>query len=285
MFQVAAHPTAFDTPSYSNRRHAAPSAGQYDVQLPRKLDRPPFVPISRDAIFAAAPELVDVPSEYIRRSLSSRAQQMRDGTSALATSHMPKALPQSRLPPSLTVPIRAASSAYPTHVMAVNSSKAPSDTAMVFPIHALVISSQCAKLPVLPSPAQQSHPHTVHLPVLPLSVPSPAAFAVLHSYLYDHNLATVLKALIPAPSGFLQTLSHAAVRGALESGPTLHQLSAYLCTSASGNISTLRTYSVHAKELWQTMCALGIFDEQLWDTLDLAWDVILGAFNLAAQGN
>jgi hypothetical protein len=42
---------------------------------------------------------------------------------------------------------------------------------------------------------------------------------------------------------------------------------------------------VHVKEVWQDMVALGLYDPQLWDAIDLAWEVILGALNLAAAGN
>jgi hypothetical protein len=33
------------------------------------------------------------------------------------------------------------------------------------------------------------------------------------------------------------------------------------------------------------MVALGLYDSELWDTVDLAWEVVLGALNLAASGH
>ncbi|KAG6860533.1 hypothetical protein C0995_010104 [Termitomyces sp. Mi166 len=288
MFQVPSHPTAFDLHSYlrAPRRPSAPSLGPA-VQLPRTLARPPFVEVSREAIIAAAPELEIVPVEYIRKGLRSKANEMLAGISALAPSHIPSSMPRSRLPHSLNVPLRTPSTSqpsYPTHLLAVISSKNPSDMATLLPVHSLVLASHCAQLPRLPSSQQQPHSPTLHLPVLPFSVPSPAAFSVLHSFMYHHRLEAVLKALFPMPSGFLQSLSHEVVRAALASGPTLHQLSSYLCSSASGNPQTLTVHAAHVKELWQTMVALGLFDHELWDTVDLAWEVILGAFNLAAAG-
>ncbi|KAG5640410.1 hypothetical protein H0H81_012012, partial [Sphagnurus paluster] len=100
--------------------------------------------------------------------------------------------------------------------------------------------------------------------------------------MYTHRLDSVLKALFPVPSGFLHSLSHEVVKNALSSGATLHQLSSYLCASASSNLQTLMTHAGHVKELWQNMAALGLHDPELWDTLDLAWEVLLGALNLAA---
>ncbi|GLB39721.1 putative homolog of CLP1 of Coprinus cinereus and of Schizophyllum commune [Lyophyllum shimeji] len=291
MFQVASHPTAFDTPAYvhSHRRSGSSAAPQSPaVQLPRTLARPPFAEVSRDAITAVAPELANVPAEYIRRGLRPRANEMLAGMSALAPSHMPSSMPRSRLPASLSIPLRATSGpqpSYPTHVLAVTSSKNPSDQAMLFPVHSLVLASQCAQLPRLPPSHQQPHSPTLQLPVLPLSIPSPAAFTILRSFMYDHRLESVLKALFPVPSSFLQSLSHEKVQAALASGSTLHQLSSYLCSSASSNLHTLTTHAMHVKELWQDMVALGLHDPELWDTLDLAWEVVLGALNLAAAGN
>lgn len=45
------------------------------VQLPRTLSRPQFSEVSRDLIMAVAPELANVPPEYIRRGLRAKAPQ------------------------------------------------------------------------------------------------------------------------------------------------------------------------------------------------------------------
>lgn len=122
----------------------------------------------------------------------------------------------------------------------------------------------------------------MNMPVLPLSLPSPAAFSILHQFMYHHRLDAVLQALFPLPSAFLHNLSHQTVQSTLASGTMLHQLSTYLCTSASSNLTTLTQHAAHVKELWQDMVALGLYDPELWDTVDLAWEVVLGAMNLAA---
>lgn len=205
----------------------------------------------------------------------------------MAPSHMPSSMPKSHLPASLSIPIRASSSqpSYPTHVIAVSSSKSSSsDSLMMFPVHSLVLASQCSALPRLPGPAVQTT-SMLQVPVLPLSLPSPAAFHILHAFMYDHRLDSVLRALFPLPSGFLQSISHQAVQSTLASGNSLHQLSMYLCSSAASNLHTLTTHAAHVKELWQDMVALGLYDPELWDTIDLAWEITLGALNLAATGH
>lgn len=152
---------------------------------------------------------------------------------------------------------------------------------MIFPVHSLVLASHCAMLPRLPNASSQAG-STLNMPVLPLTLPSPAAFSILHQFMYHHQLDSVLKALIPMPSSFLHNLSHQTVQSTMASGTMLHQLSSYLCSSSSSNLATLTTHAAHVKELWQDMVALGLHDPELWDAVDLAWEVILGALNLAA---
>ncbi|KAF8624670.1 hypothetical protein AX17_007001 [Amanita inopinata Kibby_2008] len=289
MFQVASHPAAFGLHAHG-QYHPTAHHQNSAVKLPRNLARPAFVDISRDAIAAVAPELENVPTEYIRRGLRPKANLMLAGIAAMPSSHMPSVVPRSHLPHSLSVPVRATSSEQPelpTHVLALSSSTSSSnDQIRLFPVHSLVLASHCARLPRLPpSQAGASSSTQVMLPVLPMSLPSPAAFTILHQFMYHHRLDTVLKALFPLPSNFLQSLSHHTVQATLASEPTLRQLSAYLCSSASSNLQTLTSHAAHVKELWQDMAALGLYDPELWDTIDLAWEIVLGALNLAASGN
>ena len=75
MYQVASHPTTFNRHGHGHGYHHSlpPRPASPSVQLPRRLDRPRFSDVSRDAIMAAAPELAEVPAEYIRRGLLSDA--------------------------------------------------------------------------------------------------------------------------------------------------------------------------------------------------------------------
>lgn len=209
---------------------------------------------------------------------------MLAGISALS---MPTSMPKSQLPPSLSITIRQTPGqpTYPTHVLAVASSKSSANEhALMFPVHSIVLASQCSSLPRLPSSCLPSS-STLHAPVLPLALPSPAAFKILHAYLYNHSLGGVLQALFPLPSAFVQSVSHHTIQSTLTSGTTLHQLSSYLCSSAGSSLQILTTHAAHVKELWQDMVALGLYDPELWDTVDLAWEVVLGALNLAAAGH
>jgi hypothetical protein len=286
MFQVASHPSAFNLPSHGQymQHHASTPASPSAVQLPRTLSRPKFSDVSREALAAASPDLDDVPPEYIRRGLRQNPQPYLRGVNGVS---LPPSLPRSQISSSLKVPLRSSSpdAAYPTHILAVSSAKSASasEPAMMFAVHALTLAVYCPRLPVLPP----SHPTpsasgNLTLPVLPLSLPSPAAFAVIHGYLYTHRLDAVLTALGFPASAPIQNLTHQAVLTILQSPNTLHQLSALLCQHASGNLAKLTGLTVRVKDLWQDVVSLGIHENELWDTLDLAWEILLGALNLAA---
>ncbi|KAJ7034673.1 hypothetical protein C8F04DRAFT_1001548 [Mycena alexandri] len=275
------------------RQSASKRAGPSHLQLPRTLVRPPFTEVSRAALLAASPELGNVSIEFIRKNLLATAPQMLAGISALSPSHLPGALPKSSLPPYITVPLSSprdrAHPSYPTHALAISnpSPSGPGDTHLIFPVHALVLAAHCSKLPSLPPAAPRTPGSTlVHLPVLPLPLPSAPAFAILHAFLYSHNLAAVLTALFPIPPSFLRALTHKTVRAALhpESGSAdRHALAAHLCQASTANVQVLMTHTAHVKELWQDMVALGINDPALWDTVSLAYEIVLGALNLAVM--
>ncbi|KAK0205559.1 hypothetical protein DFS33DRAFT_1383464 [Desarmillaria ectypa] len=267
-------------PRYGGAHHCS------TVQLPATLARPHYSEVSASAIGAVSPELADVPPEYIRRNLRSEAPQMLAGISALAPSHLPTILPKSHLPGALSVPVRSSSPSsrfFPTHVLAVSSSKTPSEQCMVFPIHALVLASHCAHLPALPPAQSQVDQTLVKLPVLPFALPSPPAFGIIHSFIYTHRLEPVFRALLPVPAGFFQSITHDTLLATLDSKETCMQLSAYLCTQEQGNLQRLTTHAVHVKELWQDMVALGIYSPDLWDAVDLSWRIIIGALAIAAR--
>ncbi|KAK7053018.1 hypothetical protein VNI00_004339 [Paramarasmius palmivorus] len=289
MFQVASHPSSFPAHGYrdSGRRgssHATSSSPA--VQLPRNLSRPEFVEVSQRAIVAASPELANVPPEYIRRGLRKQANEMLAGLSSLAPSHVPSSLPRSHLPAFLTVPLRAPSSAttpsYPTHALAVSSSRNPEAQPMIVPVHSIVLAANCARFPELRTTPAHPHSPTAQLTVVPFALPSPGAFPILVNYMYQHRLDKVLKSLFPVPSGFMSSLSAHDVREWLNSRTILHQLSTYLCEHDEYSLQRLTAHATHVRDVWQDMVALGLNDPELWDTIDLAWEVILHALNLAA---
>jgi hypothetical protein len=170
------------------------------------------------------------------------------------------------------------------------SSPSPADAPQaVFPVHAVVLAAHCAKLPRLPPASPpSSRSSSITLPVLPLALPSPQAFAILHAYMYTHRIDAALGALLPLPPAFLASLASsqdpsAALAAALAQPSTRHALSKHLLAAAGTSLSALMAHAGHVKELWQDMVALGVYDPALWAAVDLAWEVVLGAMNLGVQ--
>ncbi|KAJ7074702.1 hypothetical protein C8F01DRAFT_33582 [Mycena amicta] len=261
------------------------------VQLPRTLERPASSKVTRAALLAASPDLGLLSIEDIRKNLFQNAAHMLAGTSGLSTNHLPTALPKSRLPPYFGVPLvpthDSVQPIYPTHILAIanTSPSHPADTHLIFPIHAPILAAHCPKLPALPPPAPRPHgAPTLHLPVLPLALPSAPAFAILLPFLYTRRPAGVLGSLLPLPPTFLQALTtHKAVRATLSAPGDCHALAAHVCSVSGGSVQALMTHTAHVKELWQDMVALGVDDDALWDTVHLAYEIVLGALNLAVM--
>ncbi|KAF5337606.1 hypothetical protein D9758_014915 [Tetrapyrgos nigripes] len=294
MFQVPSHPhsPSFQTaPHHAHRKSivaSATSPAPKSVQLPRRLSRPEYTEVSRSAIIAAAPELANIPPEYIRQSLRPKEAEMQAGLNALSSSRMPSTLPKTHLPSHLSVPLYHKSSSippvHPTHALAVCPSRSSGhdSQALIIPVHHLILAAHCARLPTLPpSPFQTRGRDYLDLPVVPISLPSPHAFTLIHKYLYTHSLDDVLKSLIPLPSSFLPSsstpsLNRETLCTLMTSESTLSSLSHHLAEHALHNLSTLMTHVTHVKDFWQTLVVLGVYDWALWDVVDLAWDVCLG---------
>ncbi|KAJ7291022.1 hypothetical protein C8J57DRAFT_1491541 [Mycena rebaudengoi] len=134
------------------------------------------------------PHLADIPAEYIRDHLPATAT-MQAAVHAVETS-----IPKGALPKELEILMNdIVAAACPTHIL--------------FPIHEIVFGVHCASLTALPS----SHSATVSahkaIPVVPLCIPSPETFSLLHSYLYTRQPETLLSALDgPCESDFLHSL-------------------------------------------------------------------------------
>jgi hypothetical protein len=160
-----------------------------------------------------------------------------------AASSTSVALPSSGLPTELEIILADAAAPAPTHLLAVHSPLAgslgatPTKVAL-YPVHDLVLAATCTRLPSL-RPRLRSDTSTA-VPVQSLRLPSPSAFPLLLAYLYTRRADALLAGLLARRDGRVD------VRGA-----------------------AARTHGV-----WQDAAALGVADEQLWDTLDLAWTAV-----------
>jgi hypothetical protein len=103
------------------------------------------------------------------------------------------------------------------------------------------------------------------VPVVGLCLPSPKTFQHLLSYLYIKRTYLLLKSLLPeSPPRQLEIDESVRVPFAMKLAGKFTAL-------------LLLQYIKIVDGLWQNVCALGVFDDDLWDTMDLAWEVLLTA--------
>ncbi|KAJ7701842.1 hypothetical protein B0H17DRAFT_1327468 [Mycena rosella] len=238
------------------QKRRIPLATKYDVNtgnvapaptklsLPRTLPRPVLGEVKMSPILDAYPNLAGVPAEYIRDCLPSSTSSMRAALQALSTSELTGGLPK-----ELQIIMNdVVSAACPTHMFAIYGD-APlafgqKRHVSLFPFHHLVMGVHCAILPTLPASQPIATASHNTIPVVPLRVPSPETFALLHSYMYTQQPAILLAALAPpCESDILQLASHAT--------------------------------KVHG--LWRNACALGVVDSSLYDVLDASWAATIAA--------
>ena len=242
---------------------------------------------------------------------------------ALKLLPLPSSLPRARLTTTMDVAVRPAnpmpsSNSFPTHILAITSSKSsPSSpttptvasfaaqsaasasvTVPLYPAHALVLAAHCTLLPPLPRSRPSNRAASLTLPVVPLTVPSAETFPLMHAYLHTKRPDTLLAALLPVLASSFPSASPS--RSSSSSGSvyvsqfTSEQFSrlanglaghAYQTAGAQGAPAALMNYAKVVNALWRNVCALGVFDPELWGVMDLAWEIILTAMTFAAQRN
>ncbi|OJT05907.1 hypothetical protein TRAPUB_3257 [Trametes pubescens] len=320
MFQVASrhHHGVPEPLNLAGMSHYQSPVAQ-KLNIPRRLARPSFSEPSRDAVARIDPALAGVPIEYIRKMLAGNAHSM---IAALSLLTIPSALPCAHLPPTLDAPIRPSSqtpdlAAFPTHVLAILSSRSssatptvasfadkgslpPSTTIPLYPASALVLAAHCSLLPPLPQGLPSSGRRAaLTLPVVPLTIPSPETFALLHAYLHTLRADTLLASLLPALAAALPHMPAAGSSAAPPAGKLVYvaqfsserllRLAHALAGAAfqrggpQGAMGGLMAHVKLINGLWQNVCALGVFDAELWGVLDLAWEVVLAAMTQVAE--
>ncbi|KZP30816.1 hypothetical protein FIBSPDRAFT_850254 [Athelia psychrophila] len=244
------------------------------ITLPKYLARPDYKEISLANIAALDPELKDVPLHYIQEGLETTGPAMMQVLASVEATPVKNALPM-----ELSILINDLTCDLPTHMLAVysrQSSHSPNPTRRVtlFPTHAIVMSLHCANLPSLPK-SRPCEPDTIGqmtVPVVPLCIPSPETFSPLSAYLYTKDAQHLLSTLLP--SG-LSTPPHIL---SLDSDPDSAEFTQFSSKlRATYTAPALLTHAMAINGLWRNVVALGIFDERLWEALDIAWAAVLGA--------
>jgi hypothetical protein len=192
--------------------------------------------------------------------------------------------PKRQLPKEMNIKLNdKVAAACPTHMLAVYShtptlrSEPPQPRRVtLYPAHSLVFSSHCVNLPPL-SPHCSStppNPGTVNLPVVPLGLPSSDTFPILQSYMYTKRADTLSASLLPT-----MPEPRWPGRPGTRMSDIIQEQADYLGNEY--DIPTLLRHAMIINGLWRNACALGVYDDKLWATIDIAWGSVIGGIQIA----
>ncbi|KAF9463255.1 hypothetical protein BDZ94DRAFT_1164331 [Collybia nuda] len=241
------------------------------VSLPRHLGRPDFQEISKEVLVAADPFIGDASLPFLRQGLQEAGPSMLKVLGSVRTGPL-----QNTLPTEIPIVVNDSSASLPTHMMAIYGPPPQNPSAekrkiTLYPVHSTVLAAYCAKLPAfrptsdaVMSATPEHIVREVTIPVRPICLPSPQTYPQLSSFLYTKRTDALLASMMPClPPQSLANQSEIITFATRLAGTyTIHALLQHAMT-------------VHG--LWGNVCALGIFDDALWDTIDLAWQVLLTA--------
>ncbi|KAJ7057171.1 hypothetical protein C8F01DRAFT_1028755 [Mycena amicta] len=217
------------------------------LSLPRVLPRPVLGEVN---LALSHSHLGDVPPEYVREKLLGLLPSMRTALSAVKCT-----VNASRLAKTAQILLNDAVSAHPpTHMLAVYTDALCSSTRAVslVPVHDIVFAAHCATFPVLPTATSTTDTTSISVPVVPIRLPSPETFSLLHAYLYTQQpsyLRTALKTPCDADGDLLRLAAHA--------------------------------HKVHG--LWRNACILGVVDERFYEIVEEAWAQTLSAMQACSS--
>jgi hypothetical protein len=162
------------------------------------------------------------------------------------------------LPPNYVLAVRPppATPGAPPHV--IHSQGA------LLPIHDLIYRSMCAHLPPIP-PRSATLPASA-LPVIAITLPSPATLPVLNTFLYTQRPDILLSSLLNLPP--LPQYATPTTRA---------ELTAFMSQTMDLRALLERVGVVH--QVWGNVCALGVADSLLWKALDTGRSAFVSPFD------
>lgn len=182
------------------------------------------------------------------------------------------------IPSELSLVVNDITSDLPTHVLAVFSSDHPRSSGPVLlePVHYIILAAYCASLPPLRGLTSQipDMAGRVTLPVLRFNIPSPETFSILKRFLYTKDYLALLATFLPTHSATPVRLLELDM-SVDDEVTEFNEFQVILGQKFSLQVLTAHTCTLTG--VWKNICALGISDPQLWDVLDLAYDLLLGA--------
>lgn len=238
------------------------------INFPRTLGRPEFREVSSEALQVIDPSLVDTDINHIRETLEELGPDLIKSLASVKANPL-----KDKLPKELEIVINDMTAIAPTHMLAVFGKQLASKShqprrVTLYPVHSLVFASHCASLPKFPTALPVAFPEEgdirkVDVPVWPLCIPSPATYPHLSTYLYNKRTDLFMRSVLPRPPPLT-----------FEQDPS-HILAFAKELAETFTVQTLVKHALMVFGVWQNVCALGIFDGNLWETLDTLWELLL----------
>ncbi|KAG5338695.1 hypothetical protein C0989_006560 [Termitomyces sp. Mn162] len=289
--QLKFNMTALPIPNIemSDAAPVASSSNTVPVSLPKELARPAFKEVTREALLACSSTFTEVPAAYIRDAFEPFGP---DALKSLA-SVRPEPVSPDRIPSEVQVRLECSSDESPlnpTHMLAIHGPPLPSNVPVskrkvtLYPVHAHFLAIHCARLPpFLPFEDTLVNPGTpFKIPVRTICLPSPSTYARLSTYLYTMKTEALLSSLmpLPPPPGLLTPPipvdgSYAVPLSSEEHRKLVKTYAYRVASTYTTQVILQHATLVHG--LWQNICVLGIFDDGLWEVIDIAWQVLLAA--------
>ncbi|KAG6889593.1 hypothetical protein C0995_016401 [Termitomyces sp. Mi166 len=299
--QLKFNMTAIPTPDVE-MSHATPvasSSNTVPIALPKELGRPEYQEVTREALLACSSTFDQVPAAYLRDSFESF------GFHALKSlaSVRPEPVSPNTLPSEVEVKLEHVdgfSPLNPTHMLAIYGPP-PASTSLIpvskrkvtlYPVHAHFLAMYCSRLPPFPAFEDTDvEPGTpFKIPVRNLCLPSPSTYPLLSTYIYTRKTEVLLSSLMPSPPPSDILTPPISIDGLPAVPLSSEEHRKFVRTYAyqiAGRYTTqvILQHSTLVHGLWQNTCALGIFDDGLWEVIDVAWQVLLAAIAIGTGSN
>ncbi|KAJ7151327.1 hypothetical protein C8R43DRAFT_485808 [Mycena crocata] len=254
-----------------------------EQNLPIILPRPakPADDVARPIINLMAPLLSHLPGHVIRSELARESAQLLAG---LAAMRVPLSISSNRVPPSLEIPFTQdptvqATPIYPSHILAMSEPPTPLTPpdypCSLIPIHGPLLAAYACKLRIQ-APAQQGgeFPGCTNVAVRRVIVASLPAFVALRAFMYSRRIDAFLAALLPFPPRAISGIRAAELAPIVQDERVLEQLERHFVLMTPGGAREAWWHAKHVRGVYETMCQLGIYDDLLWQALDLAWHIL-----------
>lgn len=192
------------------------------------------------------------------------------------------------LPKELAIIVNDLSADMPTHILAVQQARpasqaqtqAPASRTKVeiYPVHDIVVATQCTRLSLPPTnqpraPAPTVPGSSLTLPVVPIALPHAESYPILQNYLYDKSPEHLFAALLP----------RAPPREALGAAQTHSVLAFAALLADTFTPQVILRHAVRTHGLYANMCTLGVEDDRLWYLVRVVYEILQVAAAVSAQ--